>query len=269
MKLLTRLVPAVLVAASSVAVADPVAQFKPDPNVAFRDHRWRQPVFEPLSPKMLDGNGRSSIKLTEAKDDLTAIRLQAGVGATYVYSIILSYDNGSRETIQVGKWLWQRNQMLTFDVPQNKGGVDRITVRTWSNVRSTFQVLGQEMRRRPIPPTWDPPAPPPMPASLVLGTNLSFSSSGYLHLPVGVEKGAFSKIKIVNNGFGTHLGTVSVGLATGAHQTIEVNKTLGRGESIELDITGRAPQALTAITLMQQDVRAYAPAAGKLDVILL
>jgi hypothetical protein len=258
-----------LVAASSVAVADPVAQFRPDP-IAYRDHRWRQPQFTALSPKMLDGNGRATIKLAEAKDDLLQLRLQAGVGATYVYSMILQYDNGSRETIQVGKWLWSQNAQMTYDVPQGKGGIDRITVRTWSNVKSTFQVLGQEARRaRPVPPVYDPP-PPPMPASLALGTNLSFPSSGYLHLPVGVEKGRFSKIKIVNNGFGTYLGTVTVGLATGTSQTITLNKPLGRGQSIELDIAGARPQAVTAITLMQQhDVRTFAPATGKLDVTLL
>ena len=274
MKLLTRLIPTLLLATSSVAVADPIVAFKVDPDASYRDHRWqRRPRWTELSP-MLDGSGRASVKLTEAKDDLTAIRLQAGMGATYVYSIILTFDNGQREAIQVGKWLYSRNPMLTFDIPQNKGGVDRITVRSWSNMKSTFQILGQEMRRmpRPIPPRWDEPlpTPPPQPVSLVLGTNLSFSSAGYLHLPVGVDKGTFSKIRIVNNGFGTYLGNVNVTLATGAHQTIEVGKTLARGETLDLDIAGRAPQALTAVTLMQHDVRAYAPnAAGKLDVILL
>lgn len=269
MKLLTRLIPTLLLATSSVAVADPVVQFKADADFSIRDHRFRRPVWTPLS-RMLDGGGRSTIKLAENKDDLRSIRLQSGVGATYVYSILLQFDDGSRETIRVGKWLYSRNPMLTFDMPQHEGGVDRITVRTWSNMRSTFQVLGQQTRiRRPIPPTWEQPVPPPRPASFVLGTNLSFSSSGYLHLPVGSDKGQFSKVRIANNGFGTYIGNVNVALATGQYQTIAVNKTLARGESVDLDIAGRAPQALTAITLMQHDVRAYAPTAGKLDVILL
>jgi hypothetical protein len=268
MKLFTRLIPALLLATSSVALADPSVAFKVDGDAAFRDHRFRQPRWTELS-KMLDGGGRSSIKLTEAKDDLTAIRLQSGMGATYVYSIILTFDNGQRETIQVGKWIYARSPLLTFDIPQNKGGVDRITVRSWASTKSTFQVLGQETRHtRPMPPTWEPPAPP-QPVSVVLGTGLSFSSAGYLHLPVGIEKGAFSKIRIVNNGFGTYLGSVNVMLASGGHQTIEVGKTLGRGETLDLDIAGRAPQSLTAVTLMQADVRAYAPSGGKLDVILL
>lgn len=273
MKLLTRLVPSLLLATSSVAVADPMVQFKVGGDLSIRDHRFRPRQQWVELSTMLAANGRQSIKLTEAKDDLTAIRLKAGAGATYVYSIVLSFDNGTRETITVGKWLYAGNPLLTFDIPQHKGGVDRIMVRSWSNTRSTFQVLGQEMRRmpRPIPPRWDEPLPPPPPApvSYLLGTNLSFSSSGYLHLPVGVEKGRFSKIKIANSGFGTYLGSVNITLASGAHQTIEVNKTLGRGESLELDITGRAPQALTAVTLMQKDVRAYAQYAGKLEVTLL
>ena len=275
MKLLTRLVPALILATSSVALAKPVFDLDVGGELQFRgDHRMRRrPTWLPLS-EMLTASRRNVIDVKENRDDLTALRLQNGYGATYVYSITLRYEDGSRERIEVGKWLYSRNPVLTFDLTQHRGGVDKISISTWSNMKSTFQVMGQQMRRfpRPLPPEppiYQPP-PLPQPVGLTIGTDLTFANThGYIHIPLGSDKGSFSKIRIVSTGSGTFIGDVNVTFASGAHQTLSVNKAMVRGESLDLDLQGRA-QALAGITLMQgHDVRAVGPAAGKFNVILL
>ena len=259
----------VLGATTTTAVAKPLLQVDLDTELELRDHRgpWR-PVWTPLSSNVRAG-GKAVIRVPSARDELAAIRLQSGVGASYIYSLTLRYDDGSRETIAVRKWLYGRQPLLTFDLPQQRGGLRRIVVSSFAWNPSTFKVVGKRMRNIVYP---EPrPLPPPPQAGIVIGKDLSFANTdGYVHVPVGSKLGRFYKLRITSTGPSTFIGHVLVTYATGAHQSIEVNKAFYRGESLELALDGKGPQAVTAVTLLAHgDVRAVGPSASKFDLTLL
>lgn len=213
-------------------------------------------TWQPLT-QVITAQRSNVIKLDERRDDLHALRLQNGTGATYVYSLTLRYDDGSRENITVGKWLWGGVPQLTFDLPQDRDGVASVAVNTWTYTPSTFQVMGQLGRNRvdrPDEPQF--PTPPPMPPinqSLSLGTNLTFANTaGYIQIPVGEQKGSFSKLEIRSAGQ-TYLGRVYISFPGGAYQTINVNKALVNGQVISLDIEGNTDRAIAAVTVMAGD----------------
>jgi hypothetical protein len=279
------LIASLLVSTSSVALADDYSAFngRLEGDISLRDHRdgeWRRrPQWMPIS-QMVTASRRTTINIDERNDELRAIRLQNGTGATYVYSITLRYEDGHRENISVGKWLYAGVPMLTFDLAQRKGEVDRIVINTWTSVRSTFQVMGQKVRRFERPPIAQPqplphpPTPPiytPPAHSLVLGKDLTFAgTAGYVHLPVGLDKGNFHKVRVEGMGAGSFIGRVYVTFPTGLHQSFEVNKVLYRGETIDFDLTGTTQQ-ITAITVMagNTDVRAQGQSASRFAVTLL
>jgi hypothetical protein len=272
------LITSLVLASSSVVLADSAVGFKVDGEgeLQFRDRRFApsRPMWKPLS-SMITASRRTTIRVEENKDNLSAIRLQTGSGATYIYSLTLRFDDGSRESIPVGKWLYSGAPLMTFDLPQHRGGLDRITVTTWTSATSTYQILGQStrFRPRPLPPVIDPPVPPPPPVytGLVVGSGLSFENTpGYVHIPVGTDRGRFSKVKIEAIGSSTMIGSVYVTYATGKHQRFEVNKSFYRGETVELDLEGNIAQTITAITVIAgNDVRAVGPSAGKFNVSVL
>ena len=202
-----------------------------------------------------------------------------GSGATYIYSLTLRFDDGSRENINVGKWLYAGVPLLTFDLPQQRGGVARIVVNTWTSTTSTYQLLGQRAGRvQPRPPVDQPlPTPPPLPPvhtlpayGLAIGSNLTFANTaGYVHVPVGAEKGSFTKLRIDSTGQSTLIGRVYVTFTTGAHQMFDLNKSMYRGESLELALNGAAHQ-ITAITVMAgNDVHAVGQSASRFSLTLL
>lgn len=279
------LIASLLVSTSSVALADDYSfNGKLEGDFSLRDHRdggWRRrPQWMPIS-QMVTASRRTVINVDERNDELRAIRLQNGSGATYIYSITLRYEDGHRENVAVGKWLYSGDPVLTFDIAQNHE-LDRIVINTWTSMRSTFQVMGQKARRieRPRDPIVQPlPTPPPMPPiqtlpayGLVIGKDLTFAgTAGYVHLPVGAEKGNFHKVRLEGMGAGSLIGRVYVTFPTGLHQSFEVNKVLYRGETIDFDLTGTGTQQITAITVMagNADVRAQGQSASRFGVTLL
>ncbi|MBA3500050.1 MAG: hypothetical protein M4D80_18600 [Myxococcota bacterium] len=277
------LIASLLVSTSSVALADDYSfKGKFDGDISVRDHRdgeWRRrPQWMPIS-QMVTASRRTVIRVDEHNDELRAIRLHNGTGATYVYSITLRYEDGHRENIDVGKWLYSGDPMLTFDLAQNHE-LDRIVINTWTSMRSTFRVMGQKVRRFERPPIMEPlPTPPPMPPintlpayGLSIGKDLTFAgTAGYVHLPVGSEKGNFHKVRLEGMGAGSFIGRVYVTFPTGLHQSFEVNKVLYRGETIDFDLTGKGTQQITAITVMagNADVRAQGQGASRFGVTLL
>lgn len=275
------LITSILLATSSVALADDTKldrRFTDDFSVRdHRDHDRFRPQWKPLS-QMITASRRNVIRIAEHDDELRAIRLQNGAGATYIYSITLRYEDGHRENITVGKWLYAGAPVLTFDLAQDHE-LDRVVINTWTSMRSTYQVLGQRARRpMPRPPVVEPLPPyPPRPPidlpqlGLVIGKDLTFANTaGYVHLPVGVDKGNFKKLRLESTGSSTFIGRIYVTFPTGLHQMFDVNKALYRGETIDLDLSGNIAKQITAITVMQgNDVRAVGPSASRFSLTLL
>jgi hypothetical protein len=260
------IITSLVLSTSSIALADDLsfgAKLDGNYDASVHDHRddMRRPAWMPLS-QMLTASRRNVIRIDERQDELRALRLQTGSGATYVYSITLHYEDGHRENITVGKWLYAGAPVLTFELAKNHE-LDRVVINTWTSRRSTYQVLGQRVRKL---------APPPLPRyGFVVGKDLSFANTaGYVQLAVGADKGRFNKVRIESTSANTFIGHVHVTFATGQHQMLPVNKPLYRGETIDLELTGKGAQQITSITVMAgDDVRQVGPSASRFSVTLL
>lgn len=274
---LKALITTLVLSTSTAALAKP-SYFEPDRNdLDFHDRRMPARLTWVSLSQSVTAARRNVIQINEDNDNLRAIRLQNGSGATYVYSISLRFDDGSRKEITVDKWLYAGAPMLTFELEQGHEGLTRIMVKTWTSRPSTFEVLGQKQMRRPWqrPPILEPnppqPIPPaPAPVALSIGTNLTFANSqGYVHIPVGTEKGRFHTLRIESIGAATYIGHVFVTFANGNQQVITLKKAMNRGEMLDLDLEGGS-NAIVAVTLMaDEDVRAVGPSASRFNVSLL
>ena len=261
----------ILIASSSVALADDHA-FQNDPR--FGEHgelAWSRPgraVWSPLS-EMITASRSNVIRLDDCRDELRRLRLQSGTGATYIYSVTLQLEDGSRERVDVGQWLYWGVPTLAVELPHRRTGVERIVVNTWTWFPSTYRVFGQRVQRAPGMPPLPPPPPPPS-AGVVIGKDLTFAhTAGYIQIPVGAEKGSFGKLRIEATGALTFLGRIYVTFWNGPSQTFDVNKPLSRGEALTLDLTG-AKRTISAITVMAgDDLRAVGHAGSRFSVTLL
>lgn len=239
----------ILLASSSVAMADGLAVQNLE-SAAFR--RPGTASWAPLT-QMVTANRVTTIKLDDCRDELRALRIQAGTGATYIYSMTLQYEDGSRHTIEVNQWAYWGVPRLAIAMPQRRVGVAKITVNTWTWFPSTFQVFGERVSAPEMPPLPPPPTPPMPSAGIVIGQNLTFANSaGYVQMRVGAEKGDFTKLKLDGTGTLTYVGKIYVSFPAGNYQTINVNKALRRGEQITLDLEG-SRRAVSAVTVMAGD----------------
>lgn len=263
------LIAALLAGMSSIAAADRAQYLGPrEATAQFARTRW-----QPLSP-MLTADywfGRSVVRIPEGRDELSALRLVNGSGATYVYSIGLRHGDGRVDEIPVNKWLYSGEQRMSFKLPAGCD-VEQVTVTTFSWGYSTFQLLGERSRlARPPggpgmePPPPPPPAPAPGPVAITVARDVTFANTnGYLYLPIGAGKGLFSKIRIESIDSNMYIGSIHVSFDSGAHQTIEVNKALARGQVMDLDLTGTR-SAITALELMD----GTAHSTGRFSVALV
>ena len=265
------LIAALLGGMSSAAFADHLQYQYVSPREApaqFARTRW-----QPLSG-MINADywfGRKVVRVPDGRDELSALRLVNGSGATYVYSMAIRHGDGRVDEIPVNKWLYSGEQRMSFRLPAGCD-VEQITLSTFSWGYSTFQLLGERalMARPPggpgmEPPPPPPPAPMPSPVAVTVARDVTFANTnGYLYLPIGVNKGLFSKIRIESIDSNMYIGSLHVSFDSGAHQTIEVNKALARGQVLDLDLTGTR-SAITALELMD----GTAHSTGRFSVALV
>jgi hypothetical protein len=240
-------------------------------SMAFADHgndAFARSSWQPLAPTVTAHYwfGHEVVRVPDDRDQLAAIRLVNGSGATYVYGMKLRFDDGHVDSIPVSQWLYEGQPRLTFKVARDRG-LAQVTLDTFSWGWSTFQVTGQRSLVM-HPPYGEPPPPPPLPVVVPLAKNLSFANtSGYIDLPVSRDKGLFSKIQIKNLESPIYIGDLYVTFASGAHQKIEVDRTLASGQVLDLDLQGNR-SALDAIALVQ-DRNGGIGRAGRFDVSLI
>ena len=247
------LIAALLAGMSSIASADHLEFVSPrEAPAQFARTRW-QPLSQMLTADYWFGH--KVVRIPEGRDELSALRLVNGSGATYVYSIGIRHGDGRVDEIPVNKWLYSGEQRMSFRLPPGCD-VEQVNVTTFSWGYSTFQLLGERARfGRPGGPGMEPPPPPPpapipSPAAVVVARDVTFANTnGYLYLPIGAGKGLFSKIRIESIDSNMYIGSLHVSFDSGAHQTIEVNKALARGQVLDLDLTGTR-SAITALEMM-------------------
>ena len=262
---LEALIVALVASTSSAAFADSRAPEVRYDEPSVRDHRMGRWV--PLG-SMMSASRRNTIRIPEDRDALRAIKLQSGSGAMYVYSIRMVYEDGHREDVAVNKWLYSGDPTMTFKLAPDHT-LDRISLRTWTSRPATFHLLGQKSFRRPpvMEPPPPPPAPLPAPVAFMAGRNLTFANTyGSLPLTVGADKGAFSKLRIESLA-PTFIGHVHVTFASGAHQTIVVEKTLRAGEIANFDLDGTLQPVASLVVMQNHD--GSIDGAGAFNIALL
>ena len=152
--MLKAIIATVVLGASGVAAAQPgvtvhgEVRINPDRHDRYDryDHRtYRQyprnntwvaltsPVRLDARPAFIDVNQRRP---------MTQLRLQAANGATRIDKVIVRFENGGRQVIDVNQRLSARNPMVNLDLDGNYRRIDRIIVMGDSRRGGAIQVFG-------------------------------------------------------------------------------------------------------------------------------
>ena len=151
--MLKAIIATLVLGASTAAVADP------GPSVTFRgEARWGQPQ-EPMyqrdyrshwrnnntwvaltSPLQLD-RGRTMIDVNQRRP-FQQLRLQTTYGMSFIDRVVVRFDNGERQVINVNQRLSTRNPMINLDLEGQRRRVDRIIVMGDSRRGGAIQVFG-------------------------------------------------------------------------------------------------------------------------------
>jgi hypothetical protein len=154
--MLKAIIATLVLGASGAAVADPGPSVtfrgearwgQPQPVQTYqrdhyqRDHRWRNNTWIALtSPLQLD-RGRTVIDVNQRRP-FQQLRLQTTNGMTMVDRIVVRFENGERQVINVNQRLSTRNPMVNIDLDGRQRRVDRIVVMGDSRRGGAIQVFG-------------------------------------------------------------------------------------------------------------------------------
>lgn len=213
--------------------------------------------------------GKDVIPLDERMDDIAALQVRATFGATYVYSLLIHFEDGSHERLSLGRWVYAGAPIAQVKLPKDRGGVVQIDVTSWAGrTNAKIQLLGQRMRARPgrpMPPLPPLPDAPPIyqPGGIVLGTNISFANTnGFRYLPVGAARGRFTTLRLEGVAGRTPIAKVRVDFVDGRSQTFaNLGRVLTRGQTIELSLEAARPIA-NVLVVMDEDLRPVGPSSG-------
>ncbi len=183
MKLKTLIATLAILGSSTAAMADTVTvstdatlRFGDGPVV--RDHRyddeksWRHRdrfddkdrLYHPpqrarwiaLDGPINNGRGRDVIQV-DPRLRLDSVRIQIDSGATYVSSVIVRFEDGTRQHVVLDQWLSPRDRYLQFELDK-KRPVDKIIV-LGTNRRGSYKVFGfgREITAMQSPSPWPRP----------------------------------------------------------------------------------------------------------------
>jgi hypothetical protein len=120
--------------------SQPVQTYQRDQSYQ-RDHRWRNNTWVALtSPVQLD-RGRTTIDVNQRRA-FQQLRLQTTNGMSSIDRVIVRFENGERQVINVNQRLSTRNPMINLDLDGRQRRVDRIVVMGDSRRGGSIQVFG-------------------------------------------------------------------------------------------------------------------------------
>lgn len=275
MSKLSTLITALVLGTSSMAAADPSFSFhastswSTSSSPTVRDHRLvtegrfdRHARFTwlALSEPMQAGR-RNVIRVAEDRDVLSALRLQLSSGMTYIYDVEVRFEDGSRQTLSVNKWLWSNESSMQLAL-NRRAGVDMILVKSWGGRPGSFQVFGQarqmttEQPQPPIyqPPVYQPPVYQPPVHSYVAGKDLTFANTlGYKYVALGADKGRFGSMRIQATSGAIHITYMEIHYTSGAIQVLQPHRTIQAGSVYDFKLDGNGANAITQIVLKTND----------------
>ncbi len=144
--MLKAIIATLVLGASSVAVAAPSITFRgearwgqPDTRPAAR---WRNNTWVALtSPLQLD-RGRTMIDVNQRRS-FQQLRLQQTThGMTHIDRVVVRFENGQQQVINVNQRLSTRNPMVNINLDGRQRRVDRIIVTGDSRRGGAIQVFG-------------------------------------------------------------------------------------------------------------------------------
>ncbi|MDQ3365925.1 MAG: hypothetical protein M3680_10910 [Myxococcota bacterium] len=256
-----------------------------------RGHAWIA-LTEPLTSAR-----RNIIDIGMRRDHFAQLRLQTVAGSTYVYALRIRFDDGTRETVTVNRWLSSGMPSLQVPLPQGRRGIDKIVVTSYAGRGAAFQVFGLRTRfaeqppiAQPVPPIYQPPvyqppyaqppvAQPPVyqppvyqaPVSgLTVARDLSFANTGGSRaISVGAELGTFTKLRVEATSGHFPITAVQIDFVNGTSQVIaNVNQLLRIGESVDFQLAG-GPQGIRQILIKTTPNRPPVQQASRFNVVLL
>jgi len=254
------LITTLVLGSSSVALADTSVSFNASaraswglPTTTVRDHRTTTSV-QP-APAIVRGtwislaqplSGNAELRL-HARAPLDQIRIQSESGSSYISSVIIRFEDGSRQHVRLDRWIDARNPILQFNL-ERSGRVDQIRIKSSGRFQmGSYQVFGLRAQRfeRPVPPVYQPPVyQPPVhqPNLVTLASGLNFfGTTGYKFVNVAAGTGRFSTIRIQGLTGQVHLQHIVVNFTNGYTQTldaIERNLVAGQYFDLPLDAAG-------------------------------
>lgn len=150
--MLKAIIATLVLGASTAAVADtgPSITFRgearwgqPQTQTYQRDHRpsWRNNTWQALSSPLQLDRGRTVIDVNQRRP-FQQLRLQTTNGASRIDRVVVMFENGGRQVINVNQRLSTRNPMVNIDLDGQMRRVDRIVVMGDSRRGGAIQVFG-------------------------------------------------------------------------------------------------------------------------------
>lgn len=151
--MLKAIIATLVLGASTAAVADtgPSITFRgearwgqPQTQTYQRDHHrpyWRNNTWQALSSPLQLDRGRTVIDVNQRRP-FQQLRLQTTSGASRIDRVVVTFENGGRQVINVNQRLSTRNPMVNIDLDGQMRRVDRIIVMGDSRRGGAIQVFG-------------------------------------------------------------------------------------------------------------------------------
>ena len=264
---------------STAAMAAPSVSFSADAQVSWgasfgptvRDHRTDQapaPYVMPpsrqswitVASSLSMANGRDIVRF-EGSNNVSAIRLTAQSGWSYIGKVKVRFLDGAMQTITINQWLPSSGLQLSLD--RNHRGVDSmVLIGSTYGRRSQYSVSALSSRTElPRPPIYTPPIYNPgypqiqEQQPVTLESELSFANTtGFRHIYASSNLGTFTKLRLQDRGGAMPLAKVVVNFANGHIQTFDnIDKLFTPGEFIDLRLDPRGEGKLAELYVFTND----------------
>lgn len=282
---------------STAAMAAPSVSFSADATVSWgtsfgptvRDHRndpapapYQMPssrqTWITVASSLSMANGRDTVSFARG-NAVTAIRLTAQSGYSYIGKAKVRFLDGATQTITLNQWIPSTGLQLTLAA--NHRGVDSMVVTgSISGRRSMYSVSALSSRtvELPRPPVYSPPIyNPSQPvlqeqAPIMLSSELTFANTtGFREIPVSSTAGMFTKLRLQGHGGAMPLAKVIVNFTNGQIQTIDnIDRMFNPGEAVDLRLDQRGGGQISKVYVYSNDTNTFVPTInGSFDVYAL
>jgi hypothetical protein len=279
---------------STAAMAAPTVSFSANAQVSWgtsfgptvRDHR-SDPAPAPyvmppsrqtwitVASSLSMASGQSTVRF-DRNNQVSAIRLTAQSGYSYVGKVKVRFLDGATQTITLNQWLPASGLQLSLNA--NRRGVDSMVLTgSTSGRRSLFSVSAMSSRTElPRPPVYTPPIYNPgypqiqEQAPVMLSSELTFANTtGYREIYVTENAGIFTKLRLQDHGGAMPLAKVIINFTNGQIQTVDnIDHTYSPGEFIDIRLDSRGAGKISKVYVFTNDTNTPIPNVinGSFDV---